>query len=92
MIIVTLIFFILNIFCLRIFAKEEMFPNGIMLILCIVLSLTPVINVILFLILIVCIIMYKLEDIDLDIDNFAKKIFFVKDKKDDDNFKGKGYR
>ena len=92
MIIVTIIAIILNLFCLRVFAKEELYPNGFILLLGIFVSLIPYVNIVLFIIFAICILIITIDKMNVDIDDCAKKIFFVKEKYDDDNFKGKGYR
>jgi hypothetical protein len=92
MFIVTIVALILNLLCLRVFAKEELYLNGFVLTLGIFVSIIPYVNIIALIVFAIWVAILKIENIDVDIDEFAKKIFFVKDKKDDDNFKGKGYR
>lgn len=87
---ISFFFFILNMIILRIYAKREMFSGYQMLLVFIIISMIPIINIMAFIGFLIILLLNKYDNID----DFARALFFVKNKedKDVDNFKGKGYR
>jgi hypothetical protein len=92
---ITIVFLVLNMIVLRKFAKEEMFEGYIGLLISIVVSFIPIVNIVTLIFFLVTLLINKFNEKYDNIDDFAKAIFFIKIKKkndDIDNFKGKGYR
>lgn len=91
--ILYLLILIADIACLRYFARRDKYNTAWgFLFLCVGVFI-PYLNIVLLAIFI----WYVLDDLidKYTIDDLARKILFIKDKKDDDdvnNFKGKGYR
>lgn len=72
---IYLIFIVLDYICLRYFAKNNLYDNFKELLLCITLSIIPIVNIFVLLYFLNIII----ENKKMDINKIAKKILFIKD-------------